>query len=168
MATRLFGFLLFLGLLALDPAESLAQDQSDEQAIRALASRWEDAWNKRDATLLGSVLAEDVDWVSVQGPDGRGWGSSRGRRGFIAAHAQMFTTLFADSHWTNREMDIRFIRPDIAVAHVVWETTGDNVRHLKHGSPRRGIFTWTLAKGAEGWQVAASQNTETMPPLPGQ
>jgi uncharacterized protein (TIGR02246 family) len=145
-----------------------AQDQADEQAIRELAATWEQAWNQRDADLLGSILAENVDWVSVAGPDGRGWGETRGRRGFIAAHTQLLDTLFAESHWTNTAMDIRFLRPDVAVTHVVWETTGDNVRHVKHGSPRRGIFTWTLTRESAGWRVAASQNTEVMPPLPGQ
>lgn len=167
--TRLFVRRLLLSvLLLIYTGNASAEELTDEQAIGALASRWEEGWNKRDAEMLGSIMAENVDFVSVRGPDSRGWDASRGRQDFINGHTKVFTTLFDESHWTTTGVDIRFLRSDVAVAHVLWETTGDKVRHLKHGSVRRGIFTWTLVEGMDGWQVAASQNTEAMPPLPGQ
>jgi hypothetical protein len=54
------------------------------------------------------------------------------------------------------------------VARVFWSTTGDRVRHIKHGSPREGIFTWVVEKRDGRWLIVASQNTEAMPVLPGQ
>jgi hypothetical protein len=80
----------------------------------------------------------------------------------------MFTTLFTDSTWKTEEVHVKWIQPDLAFARVLWSTTGDKVRHLKHGTPRTGIFTWVVQKKNGAWLVIASQNTESMPILPGQ
>ncbi len=110
----------------------------------------------------------NVVFVSVLGPDTPAFGRG-GRDAFRAAHATMMSTMFADSHWTNESVTIvRWLRPDVALVHVVWRTTGDRVRHVKHGDPRRGLFTWVVERQAGKWIVVASQNTEAMPPLPGQ
>jgi hypothetical protein len=51
---------------------------------------------------------------------------------------------------------------------VLWSTTGDKVRQIKHGAPRKGIFTRIVGKRNGQWRIIASQNTEAMPVLPGQ
>jgi conserved hypothetical protein len=145
---------------AANPADRAA----DEAAIKDLGRRWQDAWNKRDADALTALLAEDVDFVTVLGP--RGW--MKGHAQFHEAHARMFRTLFTDSHWTTNETHVKFIRPDLAIQRVLWSTTGDRVRHVKHGEPRNGIFTWVVEKRNGQWLIIASQNTESMPYLPGQ
>lgn len=142
--------------------------QADEAAIRALAQTWQEAWNKRDAEGLASIMDPKLVFVSVQGPDTPGFGRG-GREAFKAGHAAILKTMFADSVWTNEDVKVvRWLRPDIAVVHVVWRSTGDRVRHIKFGAPRRGMFTWVLEKQAGAWRVVASQNTESLPPLPGQ
>lgn len=164
--------------LACLAAPSLAQQQvpaasreriADEAAIKRLGAIWEDSWNRRDAAGLASVMDPRVVFVSVLGPDtpeqGRG-----GREAFQKAHAAMLASpMFANSRWTNRDVAIvRWLTPDVAVAHVLWETSGDRVRHLAPGTPRRGLFTWVVQRQAGQWRVTASQNTEAMPPLRGQ
>jgi uncharacterized protein (TIGR02246 family) len=115
---------------------------ADEAAIVQLGKTWENAWNSRDAHALASLLAEDADFVTVLGPNG--W--LKGRARFESVHAGMFPRLFSKSVWTTKEVQVRFLRPDIAIAHVLWATTGDEVRHVKHGSPREGIFTWVVER----------------------
>ena len=137
---------------------------ADEAAIVQLGKTWENAWNSRDAHALASLLAEDADFVTVLGPNG--W--LKGRARFESVHAGMFPRLFSKSVWTTKEVQVRFLRPDIAIAHVLWATTGDEVRHVKHGSPREGIFTWVVERQKGQWFILASQNTEVMPILPGQ
>ena len=137
---------------------------TDEAAITKLGYEWQEAWNKRDADALTALLAEDVDFVTVLGPNG--W--LKGRAQFKDAHARMFTTLFAHSTWTTREVHVKFIQPELAIARVLWSTAGDKVRHVKHGEPRSGIFTWVVQKQGGTWLIIASQNTESMPILPGQ
>jgi uncharacterized protein (TIGR02246 family) len=141
-----------------------AQRAEDERAIQQLGKAWQDAWNKRDADALTGLLAEDVDFVTVLGP--KGW--LKGHAQFKQAHARMFTTLFTESVWSTNEVHVKFFRPDLAFARVLWSTTGDKVRHVKHGEPRAGIFTWVVEKRDGKWLIIASQNTESMPILAGQ
>lgn len=133
-------------------------------AIVQLGTAWEKAWNSRDADALASLLAEDADFVTVLGPNG--W--LKGRARFDSVHARMFPRFFSKSMWKTKDVQVRFLRPDIAIAHVLWSTTGDEVRHVQHGAPREGIFTWVVEKRGGRWLIAASQNTEVMPILPGQ
>jgi uncharacterized protein (TIGR02246 family) len=149
---------------AMGAAVSRADQRSDEAAIQQIGVKWQDAWNKRDAKAMTNLLAEDIDFVTVLGP--KGW--MKGRAQFEEAHARMFTTLFADSTWKTEETHVKWIQPDLAIARVLWSTTGDKVRHVKHGSPRTGIFTWVVQKRDGQWLIVASQNTESMPILPGQ
>lgn len=165
LALSLAPTLLFVSPASAQPSGSPA----DVAAIQALGQSWQTAWNARDAAQLGAIMASDSVFVSVLGPDTPGFG--RGGRGpFQAAHAGLLKSpMFADSVWTTRQVDVvKFLTPDVAVAQVVWETTGDKVRHVKHGAPRRGIFLWVVQKTDGRWLVVASQNTEAVPPLPGQ
>ncbi|MBY0519179.1 MAG: SgcJ/EcaC family oxidoreductase [Sphingomonas sp.] len=167
-ATLLPTTLCSAALPAAAQVQPSADHAAEEAEIRALAQTWQDSWNKRDAEGLASIMDPRLVFVSVQGPDTPGFGRG-GREAFKAGHAAIMKTMFADSVWTNEDVKVvRWLRPDIAVVHVVWRTTGDRVRHVKFGAPRRGMFTWVLEKQAGNWRVVASQNTESMPPLPGQ
>lgn len=145
----------------------LAQDKdnsADRAAIEALGKAFQDTWNRHDMAAASRLLAEDVDFVTVLGPNG--W--LKGRKDWLERHERMHKTLFTDSVWTTKEVHVKFLRPDLAVARVLWSTTGDKVRHIKHGEPREGIFTWIVEKRDGKWLILASQNTEVMPVLPGQ
>jgi uncharacterized protein (TIGR02246 family) len=160
---------VLIPLLAGVCASSLmsAQDKenaTDRAAIEALGKRWQETWNGHDMDGLSMLLAEDVDFVTVGGP--KGW--LKGRRQLRDDHAAKHKTRFKDSVWTTKEMHIKFLRPDLAVARVLWSTSGDRVPHIKYGERREGIFMWVVEKQAGRWLVIASQNTENMPPLPGQ
>ncbi len=150
--------------LAPGRADAQTSQADNEVAITQLGKGWQDAWNKRDATALASLLADDVDFVTVLGP--KGW--LKGREQFQRVHAAMFQTLFIESVWTTNETHVKFLRPDLAIARVLWSTTGDKVRHIKHGNPRTGIFTWVVERRDGRWMIVAAQNTESMPVLPGQ
>jgi uncharacterized protein (TIGR02246 family) len=164
---------LFLAIIGITlgaggPEFTRADEKEDrakeEAAIKQLGKDWQDAWNKKDADALAAMLAKDVDFITVLGP--KGWG--KGQEGFREAHAAMFKSLFKESEFTTKEVHVKFLRPDLAFARVIWSTKGDRVRHVKHGEPREGIFTWVVEKKEGKWLIIASQNTEVMPPLPGQ
>lgn len=156
---------LLAGICASCPVSAQDKDNvTDQAAIEALGRRWQQAWNRHDMAALSMLLAEDVDFVTVGGP--KGW--LRGRTQLRDDHAAKHQTRFKDSVWTTKEMHIRFLRPDLAVARVLWSTTGDRVPHIKHGEKREGIFMWVVEKRGGEWLIVASQNTESMPTLPGQ
>jgi uncharacterized protein (TIGR02246 family) len=157
-------FVVLTVTLAAETAWSKTGRAADEVAISNLGKAWQDAWNRRDAAGLTALLANDVDFVTVLGP--RGW--LKGREQFLEVHAKMFQTIFTESVWTTHETHVKFLRSDLAIVRVLWSTTGDKVRHVKHGEPRSGIFTWVVERRDGNWLVIASQNTESMPVLPGQ
>lgn len=159
-ATRLLVF--FLALVA-HPAMAQAKDHAaDRKAIEAIGASWQDAWNRHDMDALASLVAKDVDFVNVVGV--RGW--EKGREDFKRRHTAVHKTMFKNSVWTTKEVDVKFIRPDIAIAHVIWETKGDVVPDKKPRTPRGGIFTWVLEKKNGGWLIIASGNTENKAPIP--
>lgn len=131
-----------LGIVLFFSSSVQSQDSTDRKAIEALAATWETTWNARNAAGMTALLAEDIDFVTVLGP--KGW--LKGRKQFEEVHARMFTTLFTESTWKNLSTHVKFIRPDLAIARVLWQTTGDKVRHRRHGELREGIFTWVTEK----------------------
>jgi uncharacterized protein (TIGR02246 family) len=132
------------------------QTTADRRAIEALASSFQDGWNRHDVDALASLMAEDVDYVTVVGT--KGW--ERGRTEFKDRHAAVHKTFFKESVLTVKEIHIKFIRSDVAIAHVLWETKGDVIPDRKPGEQRGGIFTWVVEKRDGRWLIIASQNTD--------
>ena len=99
--------------VCLPAGRSAAQTSAaeDETVITQLGKRWQDAWNTRNAAGLTSLLAEDVDFLTVLGP--KGW--LKGREQFQRAHAAMFETLFTESVWSTNEVHVKFLRSDLAI-----------------------------------------------------
>jgi uncharacterized protein (TIGR02246 family) len=155
--------LLFALALAGLPATAQTKDNAaDRKAIEAIAASFQDTWNRHDMDGLASLVAEDVDFVTVVGA--RGW--EKGRKEFKEGHDMVHKSMFKDSVLTVKETHVKFIRSDIAIAHVLWETKGDVVPDRKPGEPREGIFTWVVEKRGGKWLIIASQNTENKIPMP--
>jgi uncharacterized protein (TIGR02246 family) len=152
---RAFIAIAWLLLAAGTPAA--AQSRSDEQAIQRLASQFERAWNTHDMTLLGDMVTDDVDFVNVIGLQ---W---KGRQQVVDAHAALHRDRFKSSVWANERVTVQFVRSDVALARVEWNTRGDlqgNADNLRPGPPRRGIFLWVVVNEAGSWRIRAVQNTE--------
>jgi uncharacterized protein (TIGR02246 family) len=135
-----------------------AQSTADEQAIRDLADRFKVAWNTHDMNILGSITTDDVDFVNVAGLH---W---KGREQVVKEHAQRHAVRFKNSVWTNKAVGVQFLRSDMALVHVEWETHGDLDFDLKPWPPRKGIFSWLVIKTGVDWKIRAVQNTDVQTP----
>src|SRR5690349_16311521 len=152
---RAFIAVAYILLAAGTPAA--AQSGADEHAIQRLASQFERAWNTHDMTLLGSMVTDDVDFVNVIGLQ---W---KGRQQVVDAHAALHRDRFKNSVWANERVTVQFVRADVALARVEWNTRGDlqgDANNLQPGPPRRGIFLWVVLNQAGSWRIRAVQNTE--------
>ena len=119
---------LFLILAALSYSTiGDAQTKSDEDAVRALPRAFCEAWAKHDGHQLATIMAEDVDFVTVGGA----W--FHGRADFEKYHTRLLSGRFRDSTNTPLETIVRFLRPDEAVVHWKWTIEGDK---NPDGSPR--------------------------------
>jgi uncharacterized protein (TIGR02246 family) len=110
---RAFAVLPAFSVLALSPPV-LAADTADEQAIKEIQRRWDEAWNKHDIQAFGAVVAEDVRFVNVAGV------VLTGRAEFERLQTRTHATQFKESVRTVSDTEIKFITPEIAIAHVKW------------------------------------------------
>ena len=135
----------------------------DEAAIRAIIRGVEDAWNAHDGKAFAAPFAADADYVIVNG------GYIRGRDAIEKGHVDLFSTLYKESHNVATIKSVRFLRPDVAVAHVEWK-----LEFKAGGETRKGhaMNTMVFTKENGKWSIAAFQNTPVQaqggPPNQGQ
>jgi len=107
---------------------------------------------------LASLVTEDVDFITVCGT----WLKSR--KEFEEHHAKLHKTQFKESVWTTKNTEVKFIKRDVAIAHVEWGMKDDKDPDGTPRQPRQGIFTWVLEKRIATWVLIASQNTNIREP----
>ena len=137
-----------------------ADRQADEAAIRDVAqTRQQQAWNQHDAKAYAALFAEDGDVVNVIG-----WWW-KGRKEIESQLSDAFAFVFRESTLTITQVDIRFLRPKIAVAHTRWTMSGAKTPPTIP-EPREGIQTLVLQKLGGNWMIEAFQNTNHVPEVP--
>jgi uncharacterized protein (TIGR02246 family) len=132
----------------------LSATPADEEAIRELQTRWDDAWNRHDIKALSALVAEDVRFVNVAGIVLNGCGE------FEKLQTRTHAMQFKESVRTVTGTDIKFLTPEIAVAHVKWGMRGDRNADGTPRPPRNGVMMQVLVKRDGKWAVVAAQNTD--------
>lgn len=99
------------------PLFSGGQSQ-DEAEIRNLQRRQQEAWNRHDAKAYADLFAESGDVVNVVG-----WWW-KGRPEIESKLTEAYKFVFRESTLTIDEVHVRFLTPEIAVAHVLWSMSG--------------------------------------------
>lgn len=145
-------------VLAVASIQATPASGSDEGAIRELQTRQEAAWNAHDSHAYAQLFAVDADTVNVLG----WWWRSRAE--LEQKLGAGFSSVFARSQLHVEEVDVRFLTPQVAIAHVRWSMTGaDSPDGSGKNIPTKGIQTQTLYKSADGWHIAAFQNANSVP-----
>jgi len=128
---------------------SVDAQTADEQAIRAMIKGFSDIWARADVKAFEQLLTEDADWVVRSGT------YLKGRPAVVKHHANIMTGSFNGSSVAWQLLDLRFVRPDVAIAHIAAELT------LRDGTKRPpGSVTIVFLKTANGWRITAVQNTD--------
>jgi len=123
---------------------------ADESQIRDLVKTMEDGWAKKDGAYFAKPFAENADYVVINGM------YIKGRTAIAEAHQRIFDSIYKETFIKTEVQHIRFLRPDIAIVHYTGHMTG-GAGEQKTDS--RAIITITVEKSANGWQIAAFQNT---------
>ena len=107
-----------------------------------------------------ALVAEVVDFITVGGT----W--QKGRREFEEYHTKLHIMQLKESVLTTKNTVVKFVKSDVAVAHVERGMRGDKNLDGTPRQPREGIMTWVLEKQKRKWIIIASQNTNLREPVP--
>ena len=143
--------IIVLGSFGIDKASARTPQTSnaDDDAIRAIVQQLQDGWNAHDANAFAAPFA-DADYVVVNGM------YIKTRETIEKGHAGIFSTIYKDSHNVGTVKSIRFLRPDVAVAHVEWNL---EFRVGPETKKAKAMSTMVLTKESGKWAIAAFQNT---------
>jgi uncharacterized protein (TIGR02246 family) len=110
---------------------------------------------------LAALVADDVDFITVAG----NW--RKNRKEFEEHHSNKRHEMqYNESVWTTKNIEVKFIRTDVAMAHVEWIIKGDKDPDGTPRKPRQGISTWVVEKQKGQWLIIATQNTNLREPRP--
>lgn len=87
----------------------------------------------------------------------------QGRAQITQKVAEAHAVIFRHSVLHTDEVQIRFLRPDIAVVHVRWSMTGALGPDGKPVPPRTGLRTEIMQQQDGHWLIAAVHNTDSIP-----
>ena len=135
---------------------SMAQE-ADIAAVRDLQTQQADAWNRHDAAAYSKLFTKDGDVVNVLG-----WWW-KGQAEIQRKLSDAFAYVFRESKLTITEVDVRFLDPKCAVAHVRWTMEGARTPPGAPEPPRQGIQLQVLRKQSDRWQIVSFQNTNSVP-----
>jgi uncharacterized protein (TIGR02246 family) len=143
----------------------------DEEAVRKTVNGFAETWNRHDMNALGALFTPDADFVNVTGTHWKGRESILNTaflHSAIPADSAGVTLpksaygIFKTSNSTFKQIDVRFLRKDVAVAHVHNELQGD----ARTKDPRHSLLVMILTKEIGRWLIAVAQNSEiNRPPV---
>ena len=156
---RLMVTLIFALMIVAANAVNTPAQNRDEAQIRALQEQQAAAWNQHDATAYANLFTEDGEAINIVG-----WWW-KGRREIETKLKAAFTFVFRTSTLTITDVRVRFVKPDVAIAHVRWTMTGAKTPPGLP-EPKQGIEIQVLKKQQGKWLILSFQNTLSIPEVP--
>lgn len=135
------------------PAQQTATtsaNAADEAAIRENVRQLESGWNTKSGALFAKPFAQDADYVVINGMQ------LKGQDIIGKSHQRIFDTFYKDSAISLTVKQVRFLRPDVAVAHLSGHL---KVRQAEETRESEAVITLVLTKDKGEWKIAAFQNT---------
>ena len=137
---------------------SSAQDNAkDEETIRNIIVEMTEGFNEHDAKAASQMYTVDADFVTVRGE--RAKGASEIERQL----AVIFATRAKEATQRTLNVTVRFIAPDVAVAHVTNELSGVVRPDGQKLPPHTELSLRVFVKADTVWKVAAFHNTIVAP-----
>lgn len=132
---------------------SFSGTRHDEDSIRAVMAATTDAFSRHDAKAWVKFCAPDAQLVTVRGESMKG----------IAEIEKGLTTIFQtrgrNVTLKTLEVAVRFLRPDVALAHVTNELSGLVNPEGQTLPPHRELSIRVLVKDQGVWRITAFHNT---------
>ena len=127
--------------------------RQDEEEIKKLIAGTMEAFNRHDGKAFARFYTQDAELVTVRGERMKGAAEiEKGLAAIFATRATAATLKMLDA-------TIRFIRPDVAVAHVTNEMSGVVNTEGEKMPSHRELSIRVLVKDKGTWRVTAFHNT---------
>jgi uncharacterized protein (TIGR02246 family) len=130
-----------------------AQTQEDEAAIRQAVATTTTAFNTRDDQATAELTTTDADFVTVTGA----W--SKSSADYLAARRARFATALKNASIQVINIKIRFLRPDVALAHVTQEIRGMSDDNGKELPSHTELSLRVFVREHDKWLMTAFHNT---------
>lgn len=130
---------------------------ADEDAIRKVIVQMTDGFNAHDAKASTSMYTADADLITVRGE------RFRGTTEFEKGLTSIFATRAREATHKTLNVSVRFIRPDVALAHVTNELSGLIGADGQRPPPHQELSLRVFVKEGQSWRVAAFHNTIIQP-----
>ncbi len=127
---------------------------TEEQALRGVVAKMENAWNQGDSVAWTALFAEDADLIHILG------GHLTGHTSIERAHRAIFDTIYKGSTLKFTVEKIRPVSSEVAIVFVFGELriTQPGVPPVLHARP-----TMVAYRTGGTWKIVAFQNTMVMP-----
>ena len=139
-------------ILYFAPEVASAQTRADEVEIRRLIDALTTAFNARDDAGTLAVATADADFVTVNGK----W--TKGKE-YTASRRQRFGTALKNASIRPVDVTIRFLTPNVALAHVTHEMRGMLDESGKELPPHPELNLRVFVKEKGKWLMTAFHNT---------
>src|SRR2546428_1170474 len=135
-------------------AGEVMMTKADEDAIREIELRFNQAWGRHDPDAMVESLVDDAQFVTVNGA----WTKTRADFRDLMRRLHGPNGPFRSSTRETPEMHVRFLAPDVAVVHSRFHTYGgiDERAGTSIGTP-------VVGKRDGRWGAVAVQNTGLRP-----
>ena len=131
--------------------------REDEEAIRKVIVEMTAGFNSHDAKASTRMYMPDANLVTVRGE--RFLGTTEFEKGL----ASIFATRAREATHRTLNVSVRFIRPDVALAHVTNELSGLIGPGEQRPPPHQELSLRVFVKEEGIWRVAAFHNTLVQP-----
>ena len=133
-------------------SQNKTYSRKDLNALNALAGKWQNYWNSHKMDSMGTLLRNDVDFVTVAGR----W--LKGKAEAIEHHKERHQIVFKKSAWQTDSVAIKYVKPNLAIMHIGWGMSGDVDPDGTPRKPRHGIFSWVVIKQNNQWLLLSVHN----------
>jgi ketosteroid isomerase-like protein len=144
---------------------------TSETEVRKVVNAFQEAWNRHDLDAREGLFAPDADFVNVMGHHWKGRQAIQSNFAFLSGIAPADSAsvtlpkqahgIFKTARINFSQIDVRFLREDVAVAHIESTLVGDT----RTPNPRRGLLVMILTKDAGRWRISVVQNTNIYRPV---
>jgi uncharacterized protein (TIGR02246 family) len=124
---------------------------ADEDEIREIELRFNEAWGRHDADAMVESLADDAQFVTVNGA----WTATRADYLNLMQRLHGSSGPFRTSTRETPIMHVRFLASDVAMMHSQFHIYGDIEEPV-----RTGIGMRVVRKTDGRWRTVAVQNTD--------